>query len=65
MSGGQNDIAFLDILTKCIKLMDLQGYMASICLWHQYGINMFLLISLFKKGVETNCNKSSPSAKKQ
>ena len=32
MSDGQNDIACLDILTKCIKLMDLQGYMASTCL---------------------------------
>ena len=32
MSDGQNDIACLDILTKCVKLMDLQGYMASVCL---------------------------------
>ena len=32
MSDGQNDIACLDILTKCIKLMDLQGHMASTCL---------------------------------
>ena len=32
MSDGQNDIDCIDILTKCIKLMDLQGYMASICL---------------------------------
>ena len=32
MSDGQNDTAGLDILTKCIKLMDLQGYMASTCL---------------------------------
>ena len=32
MSDRQNDMACLDILTKCIKLMDLQGYMASICL---------------------------------
>ena len=31
MSDGQNDIACLDILIKCIKLMDLQGYMASKC----------------------------------
>ena len=30
MSDGQNDIACLDILTKYIKLMDLQGT------WHQY-----------------------------
>ena len=32
MSDGQNDIACLDILTKYIKLVDLQGYMASTCL---------------------------------
>ena len=32
MWDGQNDIACLDILTKCIKLMDLQGHMASTCL---------------------------------
>ena len=32
MSDGQNDITCLDILTKYIKLMDLQGYMALVCL---------------------------------
>ena len=32
MWNGQNDLACLDILTKCIKLMELQGYMTSICL---------------------------------
>ena len=32
MSDGQNGIACLDILTKCIKLMEFQGYMTSICL---------------------------------
>ena len=29
MSDGQNDIAYLEILTKCVKLMDLQSCMAS------------------------------------
>lgn len=33
MSDGQNDIAFPDILTKCIKLIELQGYVASIVYW--------------------------------
>ena len=32
MWDGQNGIACLDILTRCIKLMDLQNYMASTCL---------------------------------
>ena len=32
MSDGQNGIACLDILTKCIELIELQDYIASICL---------------------------------
>ena len=76
MWDGQNDIACLDILTKCIKLMDLQGYMASKCLLlsktgKSYQAGSIIVSwnvhpkSLFKKGVETNCNKSQPLAKKQ
>ena len=82
MSDGQNDIACLEILTKCIKLMDLIGYMTSIYLLLSKKKTLFFegkscqpgsvvvswnvhLISLFKKGVETNCNESQPLAKKQ
>ena len=81
MPDGQVDITCLDILTKCIKLMDLQGYMASICLLlskktlffegKSYQTGSIVVswnvhpTSLFKKGVETNCNKSQPLAKKQ
>ena len=32
MLDGQNDITCLDVLSKCIKLMNLQGYMTSTCL---------------------------------
>ena len=81
MSDGQNDTAGLNILTKCIKLMDLQGYMALISLLlskkkvffegKSYQAGSIVVswdihpTSLFKKGVETNCNKSQPLAKKQ
>ena len=33
MSDGQNVIAFPDILTKYIKLIELQGYVVSIVYW--------------------------------
>ena len=67
MSDGQNDITCLDILTKYIKLMDLQGYMASVCLLLSEK-KLFLKVNHIKqdlsslvetsirhqKGVETN-----------
>ena len=53
MSDRQNDIACLDILTKCIKLMDLQGYMTSMC----------LLLSEKKIFLKLNHNKQDLSSR--
>ena len=81
MSDGQNDIACLDILTKCIKLMKLQCYMAIICLllWKKTCflkvnhnkedlsplVEMSILHHYLRKGLKQIANKSAPLAKKQ
>ena len=51
MSNEQNEIAGLDILTKCIKLMDLQGYMVSACLLLSKKTLFFLKVNHIKQGL--------------
>ena len=52
MWDGQNDIASPDILPKCIKLMDLQGYMTSTCLLLSKK-TLFLKVNHIKQDLST------------